>query len=88
MLSGDITLFDFQFFSKKEKLEALCEYAVHLCERPHKDLRIVLYQINNFYVEVTYSKLNNTVLEFQSSMNTKLVEPYLKQIDITYLITA
>jgi hypothetical protein len=87
MLS-DITLFDFQFFTKKEKLEALCEYAVQLCERPHEELRIVLYQINNFYVEVLYSKVNNSVVEFQSSINTKLVEPYLKQIDISYLITA
>jgi len=87
MLS-DITLFDFQFFTKKEKLEALCEYAVHLCERPDKELRIVLYQINNFYVEVTYKKPDNTIVEFQTSMNTKLVEPYLKQIDISYLIAA
>ena len=85
---NDITLFDFQFFSKMEKLEALCEYAVHLCERPHKELRIVLYQINNFYVEVRYSKPDNTVIEFQTSMSTKLVEPYLQQIDISYLIAA
>jgi len=87
-MQSDISLYEFNCLSKKEKIEVLCEHSVCLCERPHAEYRIVLYQISNFYVEIKYYKLNNTIAEFQLFKNTKLLEPYLTQIDISYLLAA
>ncbi len=82
-----ITLYEFNSFTKKEKAEALCEYAVYLSERPDSMFRIALYQVHNFYVEVKYYKRKNSIVEFQLFTNTRLLEPYLQQIDISSLHT-
>lgn len=87
MQSG-ITLYEFNSLTKNEKVEVLCECAVYLGERPDAVFRIVLYQINNFYIEVKYDTLNNRIKEFQLFISTKLLEPYLKQIDISYILAA
>ena len=87
-MQNDITLFEFSCLTKKEKIEVLCEHSVCLCERPHAAFRIVLYQINNFYVEIKYHKLNNSIAEFQLFKNTRMLEPYLTQIDISYILAA
>ena len=87
-MQSDITFYEFNSFTRKEKIEVLCEYSVFLCERPHATFRIVLYQISNFYVEIKYNKQNNTIAEFQIFINTKMLEPYLNQIDISYILAA
>lgn len=87
-MQSEITFYEFNSLTKNEKVEALCECAVFLCERPDAVFRIVLYQINNFYVEAKYDTVNNGIIEFQVSINTKLLEPYLKQIDISYILAA
>ena len=87
-MQGAPTLYEFNSFNKDEKVQVLCEFAVYLCERPDANYRIVLYQISNFYVEVKYDTQKNKILEFQLFINTKLLEPYLKQIDISYLLAA
>ncbi len=87
-MQNDITLYEFNSLTRNEKVEVLCECSVFLCERPDAVFRIVLYQISNFYVEVKYDSTNNTIMEFQIFINTKLLEPYLKQIDISYILAA
>ena len=84
---NEITLYEFNALTKKEKAEALCEYAVFLLERPDPVFRIALYQIHNFYVEVKYDTSKNAIAEFQLFTNTKLLAPYLHQIDISSLLT-
>ena len=87
-MQSDITLYEFNSLTKNEKVEVLCECGVYLCERPDAVFRIVLYQINNFYVEVKYNTVHNRIIEFQLFTNTKMLEPYLRQIDISYLLAA
>ena len=82
---NEITLYEFNSLTKKEKAEALCEYAVYLLERPDPVFRIALYQVHNFYVEVKYDMVRNAIAEFQLFNTTKLLEPYLSQIDISSL---
>jgi hypothetical protein len=87
-MQGDITLYEFNCLTKKEKIEVLCEFSVCLCERPDAKFRIVLYHLNNFYVEIKYDRRNNRIAEFQIFTSTKLLEPYLEQIDISYVLAA
>ncbi|MEO6329425.1 MAG: hypothetical protein ABIO55_10845 [Ginsengibacter sp.] len=84
---NEITLYEFNALTKKEKAEVLCEYAVFLLERPDPLFRIALYQVYNFYVEVKYDISKNAIAEFQLFTTTKLLAPYLHQIDISSLIT-
>lgn len=83
----EITLYEFNSLSKNEKAEALCEYGIYLLERPDRVHRIVLYQVHNFYVEVKYDILKNNIAEFQLFTHTKLLDPYLNQIDISSVFT-
>ena len=87
-MQSDITLYEFNSLTKNEKVEVLCECAIYLCERPDAVFRVVLYQINNFYIEVKYDTINNCIIEFLLFTNTKLLEPYLKQIDISNILAA
>ena len=87
-MDTNITLYEFNALSKNEKAEVLCECAIFLYERPDAVYRIALYYMPNFYVEVKYDMANNCITEFQLFTSTRLLEPYLSQIDISYLTAA
>lgn len=83
-MDTNITLYEFNALSKNEKAEVLCECAIFLCERPDPEFRIALYCMQHFYVEVKYNMVNNSIVEFQLFTGTRMLEPYLSQIDIPY----
>ena len=79
----DISLYEFNALDEFEKGAALWEYGVHLTERFDGDIGYSLYQLNNFYVEVTYNGGINAITKFTSfKTETKLI-PYLGNIDIS-----
>lgn len=45
--------------------------------------KILLYQIDGFYVEVYYNKEHNDIRKFRSFSSTNQLDPYLGQIDLT-----
>lgn len=82
----EITLYEFNSLTKMEKTEVLSGFGVFLMEREEPEFRISLFQIHNFYIEVKYSIAKNSIVEFQLFTSTKLLEPYLDQIDISSLL--
>ena len=81
-----MTLYEFNSLDDFEKGEALWEYGVHLTERFGGDIGYSLYQLNDFYVEVTYNGGVNAISKFTSfKTETKLI-PYLDNIDISGII--
>ena len=87
-MQSDLTLYEFNSFTKNEKVKALCNHGAYLSERTVETLRIVLYQLSSFYVEVKYDTESNKIVEFQVFINTIMLEPYLEQIDISNLLAA
>ena len=45
-----------------------------------------LYMVDDFYVEVIFTTRRKDVLEVHASNDDAIIEPYLKQIDLTELL--
>ena len=78
-----MTLYDFNSLNDFEKGDALREHGVHLSERFEGEMGYSLYQLNDFYVEVTYNAGKNVITKFTSFLNDTKLEPYLDKIDIS-----
>ncbi len=48
----DITLYEFNSLNDNEKHEAIMEYAVFVADRIENHCKVLLYQFDNFYVEL------------------------------------
>ncbi len=62
------------------------EYAVHVGDRLNGPHSIMLYQFDNFYVELFYNSLDNEIQRFRGFINPDLLTPYLNQIDLQELM--
>ena len=76
-----MTLYEFKCLDEMEQAEAVWN-GVHLANREDDEHRILLYQIDGFYVEVFYDKEHNVIRRFRSFSNVGPLEPYLEQIDL------
>lgn len=68
-----------------EQSRCLWEKGVLLAERVDGYHRIRLYQLNNIYTEVTWHTHFNIIKKVSSFQSTDHLDPYLQQIDISFL---
>jgi hypothetical protein len=59
---------------------------VFIAARQEPEFIIRLYQFNDFYVELFYHSVQDSPVCMRSFNNTILLEPYLKNIDISALL--
>lgn len=76
-----MTLYQFNELDEMEQAEALWA-GVFLTDREDEEHRILLYQIDNFYVEAYYHKQHNVLVRFSSFSSIDLLDPYLDKIDL------
>jgi hypothetical protein len=77
-----MTLYEFNALDEMEQAEAVWE-GVFIADRQDNEHRILLYQIDSFYVEAYYHIEHNVLRRFRSFSSTTQLEPYLNQIDLT-----
>ncbi len=75
-------LYHFNSLDEKMQAEAIWEHGVHIADRIEGAFKLILYQIESFYVEVWYNPAENSILKFRSFSSTTPLEPYLEKIDI------
>lgn len=78
-----MTLTQFNKISVEQQQKALLSNGVFLAERKDAPLRMMLYDMEHFYVEVFFLSKYNKVAWFNAFQSTKNLEPYLQKIDIT-----
>lgn len=78
-------LTDFNILDEIKQAEALLNHGVLIAERMYKEFQILLYQVNQFYVEVYYHNNFQMIQGFGGFENTNALDPYLADIDITSL---
>lgn len=61
--------------------------SVHIASRPGLFCGIALFQVDNYYVEVFYNKRTREVGRIKTFHGTDLLEPYLKYIDVSEIIS-
>lgn len=76
---------DFKYQQKKVKQELLFQNGVYLCHREEKDFSILLYQIDNFYVEVYFDKEEKQIGYMRAFTTLCDLDPYLPSIDMAML---
>ena len=77
-----MTLTQFNKLPTEQQQKAVLINGVFLAERKDPPLRMMLYDMGNFYVEVFFLSRYNKVAWFNGFKSTKKLEPYLQKIDI------
>lgn len=77
-----MTLYDFIALDEMEQQEALWT-GTHIADRQDDEHNILLYQIDNFYVEVFYHRELNVIRRYRPFKSIDQLKPYLGQIDIS-----
>lgn len=80
--SRTMTIADFTTLTLADQLEFLYAEGVYLSKRKTTGRTIVLYQLNQLYVEIFYRRYRNIVSHIECSNSTDILEPYLKNIPI------
>ena len=80
-----MTLHQFNVTDEMQQAKAV-ERGTRIGERQDASHDILLYQIDDFYVEAYYCWKNNELVMFKSFSNPDLLQPYLRQINIDKLI--
>lgn len=59
---------------------------VCIADRKNEELQALLFQVDNFYVEVYFPPESDEVLYTRCFENTRELEPYLQAIDLSRVI--
>lgn len=81
-----MTLAQFNKLKIEEQQKAVLINGVFLGERKDPPLRMMLYDMENFYVEVFFLTRYNKVAWFNGFQSTKKLEPYLQKIDVSSIL--
>ncbi len=81
-----MTLNEYKQLAQSEKIDLLYKEGVYIGKRMVGDFRVVLYQLESFYVEVLYKDYRRNISRLSFSQYTGILDPYLEQIDIEMLV--
>ena len=84
--SGIMTLYHFNILEENEKASIVREKGVLVGEREDAFHKVLLYQVDAFYVEVYHHTHFNVITRFQSFNNTNKLQPYLQEISLEGLV--
>ena len=69
-----------------EKIEVLVKYAQIVACRFEGDFKFMLYQLNDFYIELKYTTEGNIFVRLRTFKSTDLLGKYLSQINIQNIL--
>jgi len=81
-----MTLDQFNLLEQEEQQDVLWEDGVHIGTRSTVFHMVVLYQIDEFYVEAYYNVIDNYIAKLRSFSHLEWLNPYLEEIDISELL--
>jgi hypothetical protein len=79
-----MTIYEFLALDEIEQAEAVWA-GVMIADRIEGEHRLILYQLDSFYIEIWYNMEDNEIQKVRSFENTEQLQPYLSQIDISVL---
>ena len=81
-----MTLAQFNKLKIEEQQKAVLINGVFLGEHKDPPVRMMLYDMESFYVEVFFLSRYNKVAWFNGFQSTKKLEPYLQKIDVSSIL--
>lgn len=76
----------FKQLTRQQKRNTLLRFGAFVSERSFGPMRIMLYQLDSFYIEVYFFKWSKSVAWFKTFKSTDKLNPYLQQIDLSSLM--
>lgn len=81
-----MTISDFSLLTLTDKLTFLYEEGVYLSKRKSGKMTVLLYQLQNTYIEIFYTKYRRIVYNLRFSESSAILDPYLGSIEIGNLL--
>lgn len=75
-----MTLYQFNTLDGMEQAEVLWDIGVHIGERRDEEHKILLYQIDSFYVEVFYHQQYNVIRKIESFSSVEQLALYIEKM--------
>lgn len=76
-----MTIYEFAKLTKHEKATTTWN-GTFLAHREEETIKYALYAIADFFVEVTYTTVDNKILDFHPSKTNRLFEAYIQDIKL------
>jgi hypothetical protein len=76
----------FTTLSQDKQYRNLLMNGVCIAHRDIEDHCVLLFQINNFYVEIFFDQNCDEIIQCRSFQNLEELDPYLNQINISHLV--
>lgn len=73
-----LTLYDFNGMDKNTQAEAVFSEGVYVDDRDEDGLKVQLYRLYSFYVEVYYNPEENKITRYRSFKSPAQLAPYVK----------
>lgn len=77
-----MTLYDFNGLDDSQKQATTWDLGTHVNTLKFEDITLVLYSIENFYVEIEYLSKNNSITTVRSFKTGERLEQHLSTIDL------
>jgi hypothetical protein len=81
-----VTIYDFLELNEDEQANAIYAYGVLVSSRDTEDCKVLLYQIESFYVEIHFNPLLSDISRICCFKNLDRLNPYLEKIDVYRLL--
>jgi hypothetical protein len=81
-----MTLYEFKLLSLNVQAQTTWDHGVLLGFRQQEERHMILYQLDNFYIEIQYHTEQNEIIHIVSFSADKPLQPYLDKIDISSLL--
>ena len=78
-----MTLYAFNTFRQQIQYQILWDLGVYVMSRKEGVFKYLLYQIESFYVELTYDSEDNCIIAIRTFSNVSPLESYLNEMDVT-----
>ncbi len=82
-----MTYYQFYTLNEDEQANAIWAHGVLIGSRETEDCKVLLYQIDAFYVEIYFNPFLRDIIRIKGFPTTQQLEPYVEQIDISELIS-
>jgi len=76
-----MTIYEFAKLTKDEKATTTWS-GTFLVHREEETIKYALYAVKDFFVEVTYTTVDNQILDFHPSKTNRLLEAYIQDIKL------
>jgi hypothetical protein len=83
-----MTLYEYRLLDDHQQVDMLYSQGAYLAKRRCGHLRVILYQLDSFYIEVYYSKYRTVIQTLKSFHSVEHLGPYLELIDLGDLVNS